>query len=158
MLEAALFLPVLFLLLIGMVELARIAYTYFTLQKVMYALARYLGTSQGVNFCDDSDPAVVAAKNYAITGATDASGAPILANLTADMIQVRVEQYNSAAGELGVCACTPTGCDAAQGGPGPDFLVVSFPEGYPIQIRIPFMPLLDPIPLKPEIRLPYGGT
>src|SRR5690349_17905832 len=54
-LETALYLPILFLLLFGTVELAKITYTYYTLQKIMASVARYAGTQQGVNFCDAGD-------------------------------------------------------------------------------------------------------
>jgi hypothetical protein len=146
------------LLLFGMVEFARLGYTYFAVQKILYSLARFAGTSQGVNFCDDADPMVLAAKNYALTGTTDASSPALIADLTADMIQVRVEKYNADTQELLQCACEITGCDAQQGAAGPDYIVVTIPNGYPVQLAIPFMPHLDPIPLRPQIRLPYGGT
>ena len=38
LLESVLFLPIMFMLLFGMVEVARITWTYFTLQKILYAL------------------------------------------------------------------------------------------------------------------------
>ena len=156
-LETALFLPILLLLLLGTVEIAKITYTYYALQKTMYTLARYLGTQQGVNFCDDSNPAILAAKNFAVTGTTDGSGAAMITNLTADMLSVRSERVNSAAGTLDQCDCSTTGCDTANGGLSPDFIVVSIPQGYPMTPHIPLLPM-DPIPLKPEIRVPFGGT
>ncbi len=156
-LEAVLFLPVLFVLLFGMVEIARITYTYYTLEKMMYTLARFLGTQQGVNFCDDADPAVVAAKNYVITGTIEGETDPLLPNLTADMIRVRIERFNRDSQELGECDCSITGCDASQGGLSPDFIVVSIPDGYPVRPVIPGL-LSEDIPLKPQIRVPFGGT
>jgi TadE-like protein len=155
--ETALFLPILILLLLGTVEIAKITYTYYALQKTMFTLARYLGTQQGVNFCDDNDPAVIAAKNFAVTGTTDGSAAALINNLTADMLSVRSERVNSGGGTLDQCDCSPTGCDTANGGLPPDFIVVSIPQGYPVTPRIPLLPM-DPIPLKPEIRVPFGGT
>ena len=156
-LETALFLPVLFLLLFGTVEIAKITYTYYTIQKMLYGLARSVGTAQGVNFCDDGDPTVTSAKNIAATGTPDASGTPIVANLTPDMIQVRIERVDPNTGDLGVCDCTVTGCDTANGGLAPDFIVVSLPQGYPFAPHIPLIPS-DPIPLRPVVRVPYGGT
>jgi Flp pilus assembly protein TadG len=158
LIEAALMIPILFLLLVGMTELARVGYTYFVLQKILYSLGRFVGTQQGVNFCDEADPAIVAAKNFALTGTTDASTDPLIANLTADMIQVRVEKYSSDSADLSVCACEATGCDTAQGAQGPDFVVVSLPDGYSMQLSIPFMAQLQPFLLRPHVRLPYGGT
>ena len=50
-----------------------------------------------------------------------------------------------------------TGCDTANGGGSPDFVVVSIPNGYEVNPRIPFL-TLDPILLRPMVRVPYGGT
>ncbi len=55
-LEAALFVPIIFALFIGMEELARVTYNYYMIQKTLAGLARYLGTQQGVNFCNGADP------------------------------------------------------------------------------------------------------
>ncbi len=155
--ETALFLPLLFLFLMGMVELGRITYIYFTLHKMLYTVARYVGTQQGVNFCNESDATVAAAKNLALTGTEDASTGPILANLTPDLVQVRIERYNAGTGQLDTCDCSATGCDVSTGGQAPDYLVVTVPDGYQVQLRIPYL-TLSPIPLKPQIRVPYGGT
>jgi len=155
--EAALFTPLLVLLLMGLVELGRVAYTYVAVQKILYNLGRYLGTQQGVNFCDESDATVTAAKNFALTGNTEATTDAYLPNLTAEQIQVRIERRNPETGELEACDCSSTGCDANAGGLAPYAIVVSIPEGYPIQLRIPRL-LLEPIPLRPQVRLPYGGT
>lgn len=157
MMEAVLFVPVLVLLLLGAVELGKVAYTYYTLQKTLYNLARYLGTQQGVNFCDEGDATVAAAKNYALTGTTDGSGQPLLPNLTAEQIQVRIERYNPDTQTLEACECSSTGCDPNAGGLAPDSIVVSLSQGYPFQFRFPRL-VLDPIPLRPQVRVPYGGT
>jgi hypothetical protein len=156
-LEAAMLLPVMFVLLVGMVEIARVTYTYYMLQKMLYQLARYVGTQQGVNFCDESDPVLVAAKNYAVTGTEDGSNDPLLTNLSADMIQVRIERYSRDTGELGVCDCSVSGCDSASGGTAPDFIVVTIPDGYTVTLAIP-PAIIEEIPLKPQIRVPFGGT
>jgi len=155
--EAALFAPLLVLLLMGLVELGRVAYTYAALQKILYNLARYVGTQQGVNFCDENDAVVLAAKNFALTGNTEATTDPYVGNLSAEQIQVRIERVNPDSGALEACDCSSTGCDPSAGGLAPYSIVVSIPEGYPVQLRIPHL-LLDPIPLKPQVRLPYGGT
>src|SRR5260370_13257864 len=73
LLETVLVTPILILLLVGMVELARVTYTHYTLHKILYTAARYLGTQQDVNFCDDGYSSVTAAKNYATTRATASS-------------------------------------------------------------------------------------
>ena len=38
----------------------------------------------------------------------------------------------------------------------PDFITVSMPGGYIVQPRIPYL-LVDPIPLKPQAVMAYGG-
>ena len=157
MLETALWLPLIFLLLVGMIELARVSYTYYMIHKMLYTLARYVGTQQGVNFCDDGDAVVTAAKNYALTGAVDDSGTPYVQGLAADMISIRIERRDRDTGELAECDCAVPGCDAAGGGLAPDFLVVSIPDGYPVRLTFPTL-LLDAIPLRFQVRVPFGGT
>lgn len=156
-LETALFLPILFMLLFGTVEIGKITYTYYTLQKTLYGLARYLGTQQGVNFCDSGDATVTAAKNLVLTGTLDGSGDPIVANFTPDQVDVRIERVDPNSGDLLQCDCSVTGCDTGNGGLAPDFIVVSLPQGYPFAPHIPLIPS-DPILLRPVVRVPYGGT
>jgi Flp pilus assembly protein TadG len=157
MLEATLFIPIIVLLLMGMISLGKLGYTYYTLHKTLYTLARYLGTQQGVNFCDEADPIILAAKAYALSGTTDSTAEPILAGLTADMIQVSIERVDPTTESNATCECSASGCDTSQGGLAPDFIVVSLTDGFPFQFNIPMLPL-DPIPLRPQIRIPYGGT
>jgi hypothetical protein len=155
--EAAMVLPILLALLVGTVELARVTYTYYMLQKMMYNLARYIGTQQGVNFCDSQDPAVQAAINYALTGNTDSSDNPIVVGLTPGMFQVRVERYDPVGQTLVACECSAQGCDASQGGLPPGFIVVSLTDGY--LVRPVFWGFsVNPFPLRPSVRVPYGGT
>ncbi len=157
LLETALFVPILIGLLLGTVELARVTYTYYMLQKLMFNAARYLGTQQGVNFCDSQDPAVLAAINYAITGTTESAENPIIPGLTPSMFQVRVERYNPVAQEVASCECSAQGCDASQGGSPPGFIVVSLTDGY--MVRPVFWGFsVSPFPLRPSVRVPYGGT
>ncbi len=157
MVEAALVVPILLGLLIGTVELARVTYTYYMLQKMMFSLARYVGTQQGVNFCDSQDPAVSAAINYALTGNTDSSENPIVAGLTPGMFQVRLERYDAVGQQLVPCDCSAQGCDTSLGGLSPSFIVVSLANGY--LVRPVFWGFsVSPIPLRPSVRVPYGGT
>lgn len=149
--------PILLGLLIGTVELARITYTYYMLQKLMFNAARYLGTQQGVNFCDSQDPAVLAAINYALTGTTESADNPIIPGLTTGMFQVRAERFNPAAQEVALCDCSAQGCDASQGGSSPGFIVISLIDGY--MVRPVFWGFsVSPFPLRPSVRMPYGGT
>lgn len=157
MLEAVMFLPVLFLLLFGMVEFARLAWTYHTLNKILYSVARYVGTQQGVNYCDEEDPAIVAAKTYGLTGGSTNTGAtPVLETLTAEMIAVRIERYNTDTGSMDQCECSAEGCDASAGGRAPDFIVVYLPDGYPARTSIPFAAATEFV-LRPQVRVPVGG-
>ena len=157
LIESVMMMPLILSLLIGTIELARVFYTYYTLEKVMADLARYIGTQQGVNFCDGTDATVAAAKNMALTGTTDGSGTPIVPNLTIDQIQIRIERFQTATSDLAECGCDATSCDIANGGQGPDWVVVSIADGYPI--KLVFWGLApDPFPLRPSVRLPFTGT
>jgi hypothetical protein len=158
-LETALWTPFLVVLMMGAVEIGRLTYTYYQIQKMMVNLARYLGTQQAVNFCDDTDATVVSAKQWVLTGTSDGSGQPIIRDLTADRVSVRIERYTAETGSLGQCDCavSATGCDAGQGAPSPDYIVVSIPEGYQMRVVIPSLGL-DPILLRPVVRVPFGGT
>jgi hypothetical protein len=155
--EAAMLIPVMIYLFLGIVEFARVGYTYFTAQKMLYTFARYVGTQQGVNLCDVSDQGVIQAKNLAITGTTDNSQDPIIPGLSADSITLRVERLDPDSGEVTECDCSATGCDAGQGGRAPDFISARFSSGVSVQLRIPLLPT-DPIILRPQVRVPYGGT
>lgn len=152
--------PILVSLLFGAVELARLSYTYFTLHKILYTVARFVGTQQGVNFCDSADQIITDAKNLAINGGLEPdanTGQALIQGLTADQIAIRIERFNVESGQLEECQCSDTGCDAAAGGLAPDFIVVSMPDGFPIRLVFPGLNL-DPITLRPQIRIPYGGT
>jgi hypothetical protein len=157
LIETAMYAPLLLVLLVGMVELARLGFTYYTLQKTMYTLARYVGTQQGVNFCNADDPTVLAAKNLALTGSLDGSAPAIVQGLTAEQVSVQIERYDAAGETLGACDCSPGGCDAGAGGLPPDFVVVDLPNGF--QVRPVFFGFsVDPFQLRPRVRVPYGGT
>ena len=157
LLETALFLPVILLLLVGTIELGKVTIIYFSLQKMMTNVARFAGTQQGANFCDDQDAVVSLAKRIALTGSPDGEGEPLIVNLTAEQIQVRLERYSADTGALNECACSVDGCDSGAGALSPDFIVVSIPDGYTVR---PVFPLfsVDPIPLRPRVRVPFGGT
>ena len=156
LMEAMLLLPILFMLLFGMVEFARLSWTYFTLQKMLYTVGRYAATQPAVNFCDDADPILTDAKNLAIRGVGDAAGDLQLPNFTADLITVRLERIQTDTSALGDCECSATGCDNAQGGRGPDFVVVSVNRGYSVRTNIPFVPS-ETFLLRPVVRVAYGA-
>jgi len=155
--EAAMLIPLMILLFLGLVEFARVGWVYFTAQKMLYTFARYVGTQQGVNLCDASDLSILQAKNLALTGTTDNSQDPILAGLTAESFQLRAERLDPDSGEIAECDCSATGCDSGQGGRPPDFISARFSDGVSVVLRIPLIPT-DPIILRPQVRVPYGGT
>ena len=160
-LETAMWVPILVLLLVGMVQIAKVTFTYYTLKKTLYTAARYAATQQGVDFCNGSDPAVQAAINLALTGTmTDAGGTdPILPLLTADMITLNIERLDPTSGVPTACDCSVTGCDTNAGGGEPDFVVASIPSGYTVTPVIPGVTLPSgPILLRPTVRVPFGGT
>lgn len=157
LLETAMFMPILLLLMMGMIELARITYTYYQVKKVLYSVARYVGSQQGINFCDDTDITVQQAKNLALTGTGDGSTESLISGLTVDQIQVRIERYTAVSGDIGQCTCAAEGCDISAGGQAPDYVVVSIPNGYSLTLMIPGLPI-DPILFRPQVRLPYLGT
>jgi Flp pilus assembly protein TadG len=153
-LEAALFLPVLVLLIVGMVQIGKVTYLYYTLKKIVYAAGRGVAVQQGVNFCGDiaSDAVAQAAINMAVN---DASGTPIIDNLPAIQISPQCSDPANPGGAL--IPCDTSNCDALSLGQRPDFLVVTLQGGYAVQVRIPF---LSPIPmtLNPSVTVPFGGV
>ncbi|MCS7315204.1 MAG: TadE/TadG family type IV pilus assembly protein [Bryobacterales bacterium] len=154
--ETILFLPLLLLLLMGTIELGRLTYTYYSIYKALYTLARQAGTVQGANFCDEEDPRLQAVKNFVLTGTEDGSGEPLIRELTPDRVQIRIERYDADRGQLEECHCGVPGCDTTNGGLAPDYIVVTLPDGYPFQLRIPYLSL-SPILLRPQVRVAFGG-
>src|SRR5260370_8656076 len=65
-LEIALFVPILVTLLVGMIQIGKITYVYYTLRKTLYTMGRFVSVQQRVNFCDDADLTVLAAKKCAL--------------------------------------------------------------------------------------------
>lgn len=158
LIEAAMLLPLLTYFFMGTVEFARIGYTYYTLQKIMYNFARFVSTRSALDFCADGDTQLTQARNFAVTGTTDNSTEPLLPDLRPDSFQVRIERVEPESGELTECECSNAGgCDLTNGGRGPDFVAVRLSDGYPVVIRIPFLGS-DPIILRPQARVPYGGS
>lgn len=156
LIESALWIPILMGLFVGMVQLARVSYTYYTLHKVLYNFARTAGTTRGLNFCAD-DGTLDSIKAFALAGVPGDETTTILPNLTAEQIQIRIERVNPDNGALDECDCSSTGCDTSSGGQPPDFVVASIPDGYPITFT--FIGLaLEPIPLRAQVRVPFGGS
>jgi hypothetical protein len=157
LLEAALLVPILLALMIGTVQLGQLTYNYYMIQKMLSGLALYLGGQQGVNFCNGSDPIMIAAINNALTGSVDGSGTPIVAGLTPGMVQVSITRYDPNSQQLAPCDCSASGCDISQGGGPPGFITVSLTNGYTVR------PLfwgfsVNPFPLLPSVTAPYAGS
>jgi Flp pilus assembly protein TadG len=153
-LEAMLWIPVMVLLIVGMVQVGKITYLYYSLKKSVYSAARYLSLQQGVNFCDlANDPNVTAALQFAVTGTSDGSAPPLISNLTTDMFTVSAVCVDPNTGAPGPCsdAACPTISTR------PDYILVTMPTGYLVQPRIPLV-TLDPIALRPFVMVPFGGT
>ena len=155
--EAALIVPIVVALLVGTVELGRVTYTYYMLEKLMYNLARYLGTQQGVNFCDNQDATVQAAINYSLTGDTTTSQNPAIPGLMPSMFLIRAERYDPNSQQVVPCDCSAAGCDAGQGGQAPGYIVVSLTDGYSVH-PVFWGFAVGSFPLRPSVRVPYGGT
>jgi len=151
-LELAMWLPVLFLLIGGMIQVGKWTYLDYSLNKILYSAARQLAVQQTLNFCDAADPAAQAALTNAIND--PATGLPLIANLTVDMLQVTT-QCLDATGASG--ACDVSGCNTPASAQRPDFVTVSMPNGYTIQPRIPYI-LLNPFQLRPAVTVPFGGS
>lgn len=153
-LETAIFMPIMMLLIVGMVQFGHLTYTYYALRNTVYTAARYLSVQRGTNFCDPTDPNITAALNFAVTGTTDGSGAPLISNLTPDMLQVSTECIvNGAVGTCDTSGCGISPSLAAR----PDYVAVTIPNGYLITPRLPFT-TLTPILFSPSALVPFGGT
>ncbi len=154
LIEATLWIPIMALLIVGMIQVGKITYLYYSLKKSVYSAARYLPVQQGVNFCDlTNDPNVAAAFQFAVTGTTDGSGPALITNFTTDMLQVTAECVDAASGVPG--PCDSSGCPTVTA--RPDYVLVTMPNGYQVQPRIPFI-TLNPIQLSPSVMVPFGGT
>ncbi len=153
-LEAALWIPVLVLLVVAMIQFGKITYMYYTLQEDhVFGGALHLraaghrllrsrrrqhpGRHQFRRHRPEHRPAHHRC-------------------LTADMFTVTTECADpNNPGALG--ACDTSGCGGALGAQRPDYVVVSIPSGYQVTFRIP---LLNPVPilLTPSVTIPFGGT
>jgi TadE-like protein len=154
--ETVLFLPILLLLIVGMVQFGKITYVYYQLKKTLDTVGMYLATQQGIDFCDTTgDTTVQQAINFALTGSTDGTASSQFPLLTADQISVGTECIDSTG--AAITQCSISGCDGVGGAQRPDYLVITIPNGYQVTPRLPYM-LVDPILLKPQIRVPFGGT
>ena len=152
-LEAALFIPVLTLLIVGMVQIGKVTYLYYTLKKIVYSAAREVAVQQSINFCDVADDQTAqTALNFALN---DTSGTPIVANLTALQVTTQCTDPNNIGGAM--IPCDTSNCDALTVAARPDFVTVSIPNGYLVNVLIPFISPI-PVTLNPTVTVPFGGV
>jgi hypothetical protein len=140
----------------GTAEVGRVTYIYYQAQKSLYGIARIAGTRNGANLCDAADPEWLTVKNFVLTGSSE-GGEPLITGLTPEMVQVRLERRESESDILGECECSLTGCDSSQGGRAPDFIVVSVPDGFRVNVTIPYL-VQQPIVFRPTVRVPHGAS
>ncbi len=153
-LETALWIPVLLLLIVGMVQIGKVTYLYYTLKKIVYAAAREMAVQQGVNFCDVADDATAqAALDFALTDPN--TGNPIVTNLTALTVTTSCSDPNNAGGAL--IPCDTSNCGGLNVVETPNFLTVSIPSGYTVNVRIPYISPI-PITLNPTVTVPFQGV
>ena len=152
-LETAIFIPVLLLLIVGMVQIGKVTYLYYTLKKIVYAAAREVAVQQSINFCDvTNDQTAQTAVNFALN---DTSGTPIIANLTTLQITTQCTDSSNVGGAM--IPCDTSNCDALSVAARPDFVTVSIPGGYPVNVLIPFISPI-PVTLNPTVTVPFGGV
>ena len=99
------------------------------------------------------DASAQAALNFALND--PASGSPIVANLTALQVTTQCTDPNNAGGAM--IPCDTSNCDSLTVASRPDFVQVSIPGGYSINVLIPF---LNPIPItfNPSVTVPFEGV
>jgi hypothetical protein len=150
-LEFALWFPVLLLLVVGMIQFGQIAYLQYSLRKALYTVGRTLSAQQGLDLCD-ADVLAGMVQNLLTDPATQQ---PLIANLTADMIQVSSTCLDANGNPL---PCDTSGCSGIAATPQqPAFLTVSIPGGYPLQLLIPYTQLPS-TPLFPTVTVPFTGS
>ena len=151
--------PLLLVILAGAVQLARVFYTYHTLEAAVRGGAGLLARSSSVNYCDAGDAAITGAKNFIVYGNLQGQGIPILPGL-ADLIQVLPEREGAGSTNVNACTCgaaDPDDCDVSAGGRPPDFIVVNLGSGYPLQLPFAFVSLTT-VNLKVSVRMPVTGS
>jgi hypothetical protein len=149
--EAAIFIPVMVLLIVGMVQFGKITYQYYVIKKIVYGAARQISVQQGINFCDiENDAGVQSALALAVN---DITGTPLIPNLTAQQFQIST--FCAPADPASPPApCDQSGCPTAA--QRPDYIQVSIPAGYTVRPRILYVDL-SPFELRPVVTIPFGG-
>jgi Flp pilus assembly protein TadG len=152
-LEVALWMPVLLLLISGAIQFGKLTYLDYVLNKIVYNAARNVATAQNLNLCDPADLTLTNAITAAIND--PATGQPLIANLTSDMLVVTTRCADST-GALAICVPSCQGVQVPQ--QRPDYVTVAIADpGYSVQLRIPY---INPIPvsLHPSATAPFAGS
>jgi Flp pilus assembly protein TadG len=145
-LEMVAVIPLFLLLIVGTVQFGKVTYQYYALKKLVYAAGRQIAVQQGINFCDiANDPTAQAAIAVALN---DATGAPVMPQLTTVNI---TPQCADASGALAACTSCP------DMNPQPGYLLVTVPEGFTFQIRLPYLSPVD-LTMRPYALVPFGGV
>ena len=160
--ELAILVPILFLMMFGVYQLARVFYTYHTLQKAFRGGAGILARTSNVNYCDPGDPAMLSTQNIVVFGNPQGQGDPVVQGLTVDMVQITPERVTS--GATVQCDCgsgNADSCDITSGGRAPDFVVVNniggtTPLGFPLSVLFPYVNL-GTINLRVSVRMAVTG-
>ena len=140
-------------------QLARVFYTYHTLEKALRGGAGLLARSSNVNYCDAGDSAITGAKNFIGYGNLQGIGTEIVPGLT-DLIQILPERTDTGSSVVNACPCGSTDvddCDISAGGHAPDFVVVNLGSGYPLQLPFAYI-TLNTVNLKVSVRMPVTGS
>jgi hypothetical protein len=155
--------PLLLMMMFGAFQIARVYYTYHTLQKAVRGGAGLLAHTSNVNYCGDpNDPVLLTAKNFIVYGNLQGTGDPIVTGLTTDSINFYAERVAPDSTEVDSCLCDDpsNSCDISAGGRPPDFITVNLGPGggggFPIAVPFPFLSWTT-INLKVSVRMPVTG-
>jgi hypothetical protein len=160
LIEVALQIPLLMALLFGAVEIGRVFYTYHALNKALRGGAGLAARAVNVNYCDNSDVTLSDIRNFVVYGNIQGEGNPIVLGLTTDMVQILPERGIPDSTGISECICSEDsgGCDLANSGRAPDFVVLTFgPDGFPLRIPFPFS-TINSVNLHVSVRMPVTGS
>ncbi len=157
--ELAFLIPIIVALLFGAFHVARVYYTYHTLEKALRGGAGLIARSVRVNYCSLTDETLTDARNFIVYGNLQGEGTPVVAGLTADMVQFIPERNSTESASLGQCLCTEEAesCDISAGGRPPDFIVVNLGSGFPVPVPFPLINL-GALNLRVSVRMPVTGS
>ena len=156
--ETAFLLPGLIFLLGGVFELGRLMYIYNTLEKSLKSGVQYLQRTQGVDFCNLSDPAFTDAANFVVYGNLQGTGNPVVPGLTPSMISFFAERGDPNSSLIIACPCSGDGsCETQNGGTPPDYIVANLGAGYQLDMTFP-LGVFGLVNLPVSVRLPFLGA